>query len=156
MQIEFIDISSFRGVSANAEHYYAKVSRPGYMADLAALDVSVGLQTFCGDPNGETLRFFPDKEQARALAEKDNGLGFLPPEERKARVQSDIEDLMEDGTYRFPSIIEIVRSARKRYPTAVLYFTLHGSHKAFLQSILDRSGKEFIPEAKDLLKTPEN
>lgn len=155
MHIEFIDITTYRGISSEAEHFYAKVSRPNYNADMVALDIGTNFQTCSGDIGGEALRFFPTREQAEKYAEKDYPAALkytIGEEEMNRRRRWLVEELLENGTIRFPSAIEVIKGARKKFPDAVLYFTFCGSHKEFLKRFcFDRETSKVNPEIERLL-----
>ncbi len=151
MQIEFIDISTFRGISSEAEHYYAKISTGDFYAEELIFDYGWSLDA-CARIGGKDLRFYPTAEQARQIAEKDHkfDLRNLSEEDRAKRIQWDIDDLTENGTIRFPSVTEILRQARKEHPEAVLYACFCGSHKEFLRLCCFKDNR-VNPEIKSLL-----
>lgn len=129
MEIQFIDITSYRGISSDAEHYYAKLGEISYMQENLLVQASCEANTGISFVNGEELRYFPSPEEARAMWEKDHG------RDKRELVQKwkedDILDLQESGTIRFPSILSIVKRAREMFPSAVLCFSMCGSRKAF-------------------------
>lgn len=129
MEIQFIDITSYRGISSEAEHYYAKLGELSYMQENLLVQASCEANTGISFVNGEELKYFPTPEEARAMWEKDHG------RDKSELVQKwkedDILDLQESGTIRFPSILSIVKKAREMFPGAVLCFSICGSRKAF-------------------------
>ena len=157
MKIKFIDITTYRGISSEAEHFYAKIARPGYAADMVAFDFGTTFDTCCRDYGGEDLRFFPTRKQAEKYAEKDHPsylVRTIGEEELNKRRKWLIEDLLEDGTIRFPSVLDIIKAAREKYPDALLYFTFCGSHKEFLKRFcFDKKG-HVDPEIETLILGP--
>ena len=146
MEIQFIDISSFRGISYGAEHYYAKLlDTKDFEALLMGADK---LENLCGS-TGEEMKFIPTEEEARAMAAGDypNTDLSLTPEKREAFREIAEGDYLEYGTRRFPSILRIVQETRKRFPNAVLYFMIYGSRKDFLtylKKCLDKGDNEIL------------
>ena len=126
MDIQFINITSYRGISSNAEHYYARFASENEK-ELIAEDIFCGysVATYC---NTDML-FFPDREQAIALIKKDNQMTGSP---FKENIDDDtIAVYMERGTIRFPSILDIIKQARKQFPQAIFKFYLQGSEDEF-------------------------
>ena len=148
MKIEFIDITSYRGISSNAEHFYASRIVPDKNT----------YESFYTDHkpygNKEELLFFPDTQQAAALAAKDNYMLAV----KGTVTNAQIEKLKKEGTIRFPSILEIIKQARKRFPDSYLSFTLYGSKKAFCSYIesLQEKSPETVKEIDSLLKNVAN
>lgn len=126
MHIQFIDITSYKGISTNAEHYYAKVSKEDYNTDCVALSYGWNFEDCSGDLFGRELRYYPNTTTAKEYSKKD-----FPGDKERQDYNTSI--LIKEGTVRFPSVIEILKTARKEYPDAVLYVTFHGSHKEFLR-----------------------
>lgn len=123
MNIEYINITSYRGISSNADHYYAKYHAPNEDDFDAFID---GERPHSFDTD---LKFYPDRQQAVELCRKDNQMlyGVHAPE----ITESQVENMMADGTIRFPSILEVIKTARKKFPNAILCIYLHRSHTAF-------------------------
>ena len=69
MDIQYINISSFRGISSEAEHYYAKFVPEERKRDVAESIFEGGNPTIHCSKN---LLFYPTREQAIDLIKKDN------------------------------------------------------------------------------------
>ncbi len=146
MEIQFINITSFRGISVGAVHYYAKVLDTRYFDEL--LMGTDKLENLCGR-SGEEMRYTPTKEEAKAMAVADYPDTDLTLTPEKMELFREIAegDYLEYGTTRFPSILRIAQEARKRFPNAVLYFMLYGSRKdfqAYLKIMMDKGDKELF------------
>ena len=129
MQIDFIDITSFRGLSSEAEHFYAAIGKPSWIQEALLSDPDCKPNEGVSYHETEKLRYFPTREEAEAMWEKDNHWDKDP------FVQSHREDtiltLMEEGTQRFPTVTAIIKAARKRFPCSYLCFSFAGSVKEF-------------------------
>lgn len=132
MQIEFFNITTYQGISCDAEHFYAKHENASYFEEM--LWSTDRLQELKGS-TGNDFRYIPSKEEAEQIAKKDypDRDRTLTPEQREEYRETTVGDLLEYGTARFPSILRIIQEARSRYPDAVLYFTLFGSRKEFVK-----------------------
>ena len=131
MDVQFIDITSFMGVSSNAEHYYAKVGKPEYTQEHYLFDL--GCKPESGVLfNGRNLRYYPSEEEAVALYKKDN---WGKPVDMDC-----VMELQEEGTIRFPSILSIVKAAKKEFPNSVLCFSISGSRKMFTKYLQSLKG----------------
>ena len=152
MKLEFIDITSYIGISSEAEHYYATVGDPKYVQEnyvtMVGCDVTSGV-TFM---NQRKLRYFPSREEAEKLWQKDNGFSRDPF--TIAHKADTIADLMEDGTARFPSIISIVKKAKEEFPDSVLCFSLNGNRNEFVRYLkkLDDRKVESIDDIVTILE----
>lgn len=144
MNVEYIDITSYRGISSNAEHYYAKVA---VFDDRTYECFIAGEHPYTFD---KELLFYPDREQAIQLCKKDNKMAFY----EIAVSEEQIEDMMKNGTIRFPNVLEVVRQARKQYPNAILKFYMYGYERNFAIYLdkLNKWDKETVSEIIDLLK----
>lgn len=131
MDVQFIDITSFMGVSSNAEHFYAKVGKPEHAQEHYLFDL-------CCKPesgvlfNERNLRYYPSEEEAVALYKKDN---WGKPVDMDC-----VMELQEEGTIRFPSILSIVKAAKKEFPNSVLCFSISGSRKMFTKYLQSLKG----------------
>ena len=134
MDIQFINITSFIGISANAVHYYAKLLDTKYLEEYL-MDTNE-MDNLC-DGTGEEMRYTPTEDEARAMAAADypDMDLTLTPEKRKAFREIAEGDYLEYGTTRFPSILRIIQETRKRFPDSALFFTLYGSRKSFMKAI---------------------
>lgn len=131
MDVQFIDITSFIGASSNAEHYYAKVGKPEYTQEHYLFDL--GCKPESGVLfNGRDLRYYPSEEEAVALYKKDN---WGKPVDMDC-----VMELQEEGTIRFPSILSIVKAAKKEFPNSVLCFSISGSRKMFTKYLQSLKG----------------
>lgn len=124
MNIEYINITSYRGISSDAEHYYAK----RHVQDKD--DYDAFLEQEKPYSFNEDLRFYPDRQQAIELCKKDNQMlyGIHAPEIS----ESQIKNMMADGTIRFPSVLDVVKTARAQFPDAILCLYFHESKKMLL------------------------
>jgi hypothetical protein len=132
MQIEFFNITSYCGISSNAEHFYVKHLDAKYLEETLQFTMTDRLEELAGE-TGEELRYIPTKEEAESIARKDypDYDRTLTPEKRETFREITIGDLLETGTTRFPSVMRIIREVRRQFPDAVLYFMAHGSRKDF-------------------------
>lgn len=143
MKLTFINITSYQGISSAAEHFYAKVARPGYNGKYLVLDYGWSLDACSDDFKGEELRYIPDEATAREMAKKDYGRDMSYTEaERIQRIEVATADILEYGTTRFPSVVEILREARRRHPDSFFYVTFCRDHKNFIKYFCCRDGKE--------------
>lgn len=129
MNFEFINITSYRGISSDAEHFYAKRATDPAKVQESLLDGS-GLESmsyWCD----ENVKFMPDREQAEQLCSKDNKMACGTQAESHPVTEEQIREMMQNGTIRFPSMEALLRQVRKNYPNAVLCFSIHSSRKAF-------------------------
>ncbi len=152
MNIEYIDITSYRGISSDAEHFYARAGEPSWVQEMLLTDTACKPNSGVSYVNGEELRHFPSREEAEALWEKDHGKNHaLASTEWK---ETEIRSFQEKGTIRFPSLAAVIRAARKRFPDAVLCFSYSGSVKEFASIVLKISShdKEFAKELENLIK----
>lgn len=147
MRVEYINITSYRGISSNAEHYYAAIATMQEDSYAAFID---GEHPYSFDTE---LKFFPDREQAITLCKKDNQMiyGIKAPE----ITEDQIWQMQYDGTIRFPSILEIVRTARKNYPHSILCFYIAGNQRAFANYLnrLQEADAGKVTEIINLLKS---
>jgi len=125
MEIQFIDITSYRGISSNAEHYYAKYSTD---TESIAMCLLTGTET---SSHHEELLFFPDRPYAEELCRKDNQYAAGVTDGIHPVTEAQIRHIMENGTIRFPDIPSVVEQARKKWPEAILVFSLRGSQNDF-------------------------
>lgn len=150
MDIQFIDITTYRGISSEAEHFYAKVGSPNYTQEnyLVMLDCPPESGVMFGE-SAENLRYMPSYEEAKALYLKDNynvrdrDLGKLD--------EDDIMMMVEDGTTRFPSILSIVKRAKDLYPDSILCFSISGYRKEFVKWIQRNKDSEQVHKIIELI-----
>ena len=150
MDVQFIDITSYRGISADAEHFYAKIGYPSkdcqeyYITDMGG-DITRGIWF----TNGRSLRYYPSEKEARQLWQKDHGFDKDPITLKNK--EDDILALQEDGTIRFPSILSIVKEAKKEFPNSIICFSYSGYRKEFVKIIL-KMDENKDPEAAEIFK----
>lgn len=130
MDIQFIDITSFIGISSDAEHYYAKIGEPKYLQEDYLFYAD------CKPNNGvmftKDLHYYPNRDEAKAMVEKDNSPEMLKqfgPDFMEHR----IDDYVINGTIRFPSILEVIKAAREYFPDSTLCFSIRGSMNEFVK-----------------------
>ena len=151
MDYQFIDITSYRGVSSTAVHFYAKIGNPNQTQENLITMMSCEPGTGQSFVTAKNLRFFPSKQEALEMWKIDNHI--LPGNYPESRKQEAIEDMMEDGTIRFPSILAIVKKARELFPESVLCFSICGSRKEFVKYIqkLAEKDKKTLNEILDII-----
>lgn len=158
MEIQYIDITTYRGISSNAEHFYATIGTPNMKQEMLLTNPACNPVNGVLFVNQEQMRYKPTKEEAEAIWEKDNKYN-IDPSVRQNR-ENAIFDLMDDGTIRFPSIVSIVRTARKAFPKAVLCFSFCGSQKEFVKRFVlplasGNNQNELIQELESLITEKE-
>ena len=154
MQIEFIDITTYRGISSDAEHFYAKRATSTAKVQESLLDGS-GLESmsyWCD----EDVKFMPDREQAEQLCRKDNKMAWGTQAESHPVTEEQIREMIQNGTIRFPSIEALLKQVRKDHPNAVLCFSIHGSRKVFTNWLngLYETDKEKLQRILDIILLP--
>ncbi len=151
MDIQFIDITSYRGISSNAEHYYAKIGDPEYVQENAVTSLSCDLKDGVCFINKQDLKYYPTQYEAEKMWLKDNnGIDNQFFQREKSRM---IDDMCKEGTIRFPSIISIIKEARKKFPDSILCFSMQGSRKEFvkyMQKLYDKDRKS-LDEIFDII-----
>lgn len=143
MDIQFIDITSYRGISSNAEHYYAKVGDPKDVQENAVVSLSFDLGSGVCFISKNDLKYYPTQYEAEKMWEKDNGSYINDPSVASLKSTS-ISILQKEGTIRFPSILSIVKEAKKKFPDSILCFSIRGSRKEFvkyMQNLYDNNRK---------------
>ena len=153
MEIQLIDINTYAGISSNAKHFYANYVPQKSVEDTLAFDINGDLENLCVYHASEELKYFPTREDAQAYAVNDYpDHDRTITEERKRELREwAVKDLVENGTIRFPSILSIVKTARKKWPDACLYFTFRGKRKGFLKLVLDKQFSQADPEIEKVL-----
>lgn len=149
MDIQFINITSYRSVSSNAEHYYASRATEPEKVNEAFIEAAEGCYPHLCQ---EEIKFFPDEAQARALCKKDNVMTYgisRPVSEEQ------VKEIQANGTIRFPSLPDLVRTVRETYPDSVLCFFYQGSRQAFFRLLerLSQSSPETLHEILKYLET---
>jgi hypothetical protein len=151
MDIQFINITSYRGISSNAEHYYARVATDVKAVNRCFVESDSGCYPHLCD---QDMIFYPNQEYAIELCKKDNQL-FL---NYHGVTETQISDMMTRGTIRFPSVLDIIKQARKTYPNSILCFYFQNNRKAFfsyLNSLIEND-KATLEEICKLLEMKEN
>lgn len=151
MQIEFINITTYKGISSDAEHFYASVGKPDMVQEFLLTDPVSKPESGVFFGSEDLLRHFPSPEEAEAMWQKDHGHDRVTDKWHDEQVQS----IVKDGTIRFPSILTIVRAARGRFPDAKLCFCFRGSRKEFVRILQFEMQKhpELMDEIEDLIKS---
>jgi len=151
MQIEFINITTFKGISSDAEHFYASVGKPDMVQECLLTDSGSKPESGVFFGSEDMLRHFPSEEEAEAIWQKDHGHGRLTDKWHDEQVQS----IVKDGTIRFPSIFAVIRAARKRFPDSKLCFCFRGSRKEFVRILEYEIQKhpKLMDEIEDLIKS---
>lgn len=145
MDIEYINITTYKGISSDADHFYAKIGSVGYLQENLISDLACKPESGIVFSILNELRYFPSKKEAEVLWMKDYGWD----EKNNNKIHHDfyIQDIVEKGTIRFPSVLSIVQTARKRYPDSVLCFLFQGSRKAFIEKFV----KPYIERPSELV-----
>ena len=140
MHFQFIDITSFRHVSSEAEHFYAKVGKPELTQENYLFLVECEVNSGVSFANEEDLRYYPTENEALKMWEKDN----RGQQDAKTWKDNAVKDYMEKGTIRFPSVLSIIEAARKKFPNSIICFSMFGSRKQFAKYLflLEKSDKE--------------
>lgn len=152
MQIEFINITTYAGISSEAEHYYAKIGYNNMHQEMLLTDSHCKPDSGIFYINGKSLIYFPTRKEAEQMWEKDHRWEKDKLEIARHK-EGEILDFMEDGTQRFPSILEIIRAARKKFPKTMLCFSFQGSVSEFTKRIkkLCQNDKEYETEIENLI-----
>jgi hypothetical protein len=154
MEIQFIDISSYQGISAGAEHFYAKVGEVNpkdYQESLVTSSLH-NMTSFVHFVHGEELRYFPSEKEARDLWQKDHG--FDKRHETLKYKEDEIEEYLEFGTIRFPDIKSIVKAAIEKFPNSVICFSFNGDRNTFAKIFLkmyESKNEKLREEAKEII-----
>lgn len=127
MDYQFIDITSYRGISSNTEHWYAKTGTPDLTQEEMLFDLGVKVNGGVTYVNGEELKYYPNLDEAIELYKKDNGQKEKLDDWDEERVK----EIINNGTIRFPSILSIVLTAKNKFPNSILCFSICGSQKEF-------------------------
>jgi len=151
MQIEFINITTYKGISSDAEHFYASVGEPDMVQERLLTDLGAKPESGVFFGSEDMLRHFPSAEEAEAMWQKDYGHDRLTNRCHDEQVQS----IVKDGTIRFPSILAVVHAARGRFPDAKLCFCFQGSRKEFVRVLQLEMQKhqKLMDEIEDLIKS---
>ena len=151
MDYQFIDITSYRGISSNAEHFYAKIGSPDYVQEELLTTLSCEPTTGQVYVHGKELRYNPSEQEAEDMWKKDNQ--FLPGTYTSSLKRDQIKELMEHGTIRFPSILAIIKRAREMFPESILCFSFNGSRKEFVKYIMSlaKSNKDTLENIFEIL-----
>lgn len=129
MDIQFIDITTFRGVSSEAEHFYAKVGNPEDLQEFLITSPMERPNMGVYFINEHHMRYMPTYDEAKALYLKDHW--EKRHKELDAFDEDQILEMVEDGVGRFPSVLSVVETAKKMFPESILCFSISGSQKEF-------------------------
>lgn len=150
MEIQLISITTYRGISSDAEHFYAKAAKREQVEESLMFNSVSKLESICSNIyDGEELKFFPDRIEAIDMCKKDNQMMWNGKGAIKPITEEQIWEMQNNGTIRFPSVLSVIKTARKKWPEAVLFFTLQHSRERFLKCCL-KDGK-LDPEIVKLL-----
>ena len=115
MEIQFVDITSYRGISSDAEHFYARVGAPKDVQEfyITCMDCDVNAGVYFHDER--QLRYFPTEEEARSLWQKDHG--FDKREITLKYKEDDIADLFlelatNEAQLKYPTYYAIARDGK--------------------------------------------
>ena len=133
MDYQFIDITSYRGISSNAEHWYAKIGTPELTQENLLFGLSEKSNSGVSYVNGEELKYYPNLDEAIEIYKKDNGQKDELNEWDKER----IKDILNNGTIRFPSVLSIVLTAKNKFPHSILCFSICGYQQEFARYMLN-------------------
>lgn len=134
MDIEYINITTYKGISSDADHFYATIGSIGYLQENLIVEFACKPESGVVFLSLNELRYYPSKKEAEELWMKDFGRGMKKDD--KAHHEFYIQDVVEKGTIRFPSVLSIVQTVRKKYPNSVLCFLFQGSRKAFIEKFV--------------------
>lgn len=120
MKTVVANISSYAGISVNAEHVYCKYKVFDRIIDI--LHNTYDLDDFSASStiNGEELKWYPNEEQAKYLEDKDGASSYC-----------DFEYYMTFGTIRFNSDHQITMELRKQFPDCNLIIMHNDSIKSY-------------------------
>ena len=133
MDIQFINITSFIGISSNAEHFYATVGDPKYLQENLLTIVGMDMSSGVSFNDNHKVKYHPNEQEAIQLWQKDHGHDKNPVTLKWK--EDTIKEYMEDGTYRFPSVLAVVRRARELFPKSILCFSMNSSRNQFAKYI---------------------
>jgi hypothetical protein len=119
-KILLIFISTFRDYCFNAEHYYGKV---GFVDKTKFDEYQKKYENYAWEYSVKDeveLTYHPTEKEAFELAKKDSnlydyemlGVSFT----KEQHIQNMVEQYMEDGTRRFPSVYKVIETAINEYP----------------------------------------
>ena len=129
MKIQFIDITTYQGLSSNAEHFYASVGTTKYIQEALLTDLSNKINEGVLFSKGTQLRYYPTADEAEIMWKKDH-IGDVDNRALEWH-DTEVKAIQKDGTIRFPTITSVIRAARKMFPNTVLCFSFHGSVTEF-------------------------
>ena len=147
MGIQFIDITSYRGICSDAEHWYAK-----YISDFKNANECLAIDGTSVYGWDEEVKFYPTREEAIALIKKENQVIGASRDVEEWKIQ----EMMDNGTIRFSSILDIIKTCRKEFPKSILVFSIRGSQKDFkkwLIGMYESKDKETQNIAEEIIKT---
>ena len=147
MDIQFIDITSYRGICSDAEHWYAK-----YITDFKSANECLAVEGTSVYGWDEELKFYPTREEAIELIKKENQVIGASKEIKEWQIQ----EIMDKGTIRFSSILDIVKNCRKDFPKSILVFSIRGSQKEFkkwLIGMYESKEETYKNTAEEIIKS---
>lgn len=153
MDIEYINITTYKGISSNADHFYATIGSIGYLQENLIVDFACKPESGVMFSTLDELRYYPSKKEAEELWMKDYGWDVKSND--KVHHDFYIQDVVEKGTIRFPSVLSIVQTVRKKYPNSVLCFLFQGSRKAFIEKFVEPFSERPNELVKELISIME-
>lgn len=149
MDYQFINITTFRGVSSEAEHFYATIGEPKHAQENLLTMAGASPETGVMFVNGKNLLYMPSYDEAKDIYLKDHY--NVRNRDLNASDEDFIMEMVEDGTPRFPSILAVVEAARKKFPESVLCFCMSESSNEFRKWIIRNEKSEQVKKILDLL-----
>ena len=118
------NITSYIGISADAEHYYCKYEVFDNQVEFLNHVHSYDEVAVYGD---KELRYYPTEGEALAMVKKDCG-------DKISYMQ--VADYINHGTIRFPDIHSITRELHKQFPDSEIVIAENESVKEYMNSYL--------------------
>ena len=126
MEVIIANITSYIGISSDAEHYYCKYEKVNTVELLDRLYNYHRLSVY----GSNELKYYPTQEEALMLVRKDNYGRSTDTDEYKATWY------MEDGTIRFPSAHAITNELHKKFPDANIIIAVDDSINSYKSLML--------------------
>ena len=145
MDFQLVNITTYRGISSNADHFYAKIASDSDKIVESFSEGSDFSEYLCDTD----LIWFPSLDEAQALVEKDNSPMPTDPKRLELlRLQAEI--IHKEGTTRFNSVTDILRSVRSSHPSSVIVVLMQGNRRRFF-TWLDNLSRETQDEIDSIL-----
>lgn len=149
MDYQFINITTFRGVSSEAEHFYATIGEPKYAQENLLTMAGCSLETGVIFVNGKNLLYMPSYDEAKDIYLKDHY--NVRNRDLNASDEDFIMEMVEDGTPRFPSILAVVEAARNKFPESVLCFCMFEKSDEFRKWMMRNQNSDQVKNILNLL-----